>query len=261
MNITLSRPQLLLSLLFTVTLASIPALGQRLHPKLKSAKPGDAKQVISRIVVLPAQVSLSKDGMKGSEPLEKEAAAATPIIEKAMAKALTAKNLNVLESPFTPETLQNDEKLKYALADLQRNYHDMLVKIAKNQKDIEKGRFSLGDQVLLLNQDDNIDAFVFIDAAGQRKSGGKKALGVVLLNPFMLMSFYFINVGIVDARSGEVLAYGQVLTPYDFGKEDDKKLVDLLIKRFKKLPDGTAAEKKPAESAEKKPAESAAEKK
>ncbi|HKQ75126.1 MAG TPA: hypothetical protein VJ810_15625 [Blastocatellia bacterium] len=244
MNIMLSRSQPFLLSLATILLASIPALGQRLHPRLKEAKPGDAKQVISRVVVLPAQVSLSKDGMKGSEPLEKEAAAATPIIEKALAKALTSKNLTVLDSPFTTEALQNDEKLKYALADLRRNYDELNSKIIRKQKDIEKGRFSLGDQVLLLNQDDNIDAFIFVNAAGQRKSGGKKALGIVTLSPWMMIPFYFIDIGIVDARSGEVLAYTLTGTRSDIGKEDDKKLVEVITKSLNKLPAGTSAQKK-----------------
>jgi len=244
MNASLYRSHRFLSLLFAFLLAPVPALGQRLHPRLKEAKPDAEKSVISRVVILPAQVSLVKDGMKGDEPLEKEAAAATPIIESAMSKALTAKNMNVIDSPFTPNTLQNDEKLKYAVADLQRNYTELLVKIRKNQKDVEKGRFSLGDQVLLLNQDDNIDAFVFVNASGQRKSGGKKALAVVTLSPLMLIPIYLINIGIVDARNGEVLAYTTVVSTYDFGKEDDKKLVELLTKSLKKLPTGKTAEKK-----------------
>jgi Zn-dependent protease with chaperone function len=64
------------------------------------------------------------------------------------------------------------------------------------------------------------------------------------INPFMIMPLYFIRIGIIDARNGDVLAYDQVITTYDFGKEDDKKLVELLAKSLKKLPTGTAAEKK-----------------
>jgi hypothetical protein len=244
MNIPLLPARFFLPLLFIILLAPVSAMGQRLHPRLKVVKPGDAKQVISRVVILPAKVSLTKDGMKGIERLEKEAAAATPIIEKALAKALVAKNLTVLDSPFTPEALQNDDKLKYALADLRRNYDELNSKIFKKEKDIEKGRFSLGDQVLLLNQDDNIDAFVFVNAAGQRQSGGKKALGIVTLSPWMMVSFYFINIGIVDARNGDVLAYTLTGTKSDIGKEDDKKLVELLTNSLKKLHTGTSAEKK-----------------
>jgi len=244
MNTPLSLARFFLSLLFIILLAPVLAMGQRLHPRLKGAKPGGDKLVISRVVVLPAHVSLTKDGMKGSEPLEKEAAAAKPIIEKAVAKTLTAKNLTVLESQFTPEALQNDEKLKYAAADLRRNYDELLTKIVKKQKDVEKGRFSLGDQVLLLNQDDNIDAFVFVNAAGQRKSGGKKTLGILMLDPGMIFPTYSFRIGIIDARTGDALAYTQVTTTYDFGKQDDKKLVEVLTGTLKKLPSGKPAEKK-----------------
>jgi hypothetical protein len=244
MNTSLSRARFFLPLLFIILSVPIPAIGQRLHPRIKGAKPGDAKQVISRVVILPAQVSLAKDGMKGDEPLEKEASTATPIIEKALAKALAAKNLTVVDSPFIPEALQNDEKLKYAVADLRRNYDELNRKIVKNRKDIEKGRFSLGDQVLLLNQDNAIDAFVFVTARGQRKSGGMKALGIATLNPMMMAPFYVINVGIVDARNGDVLAYTGVSTFSDIGKEDDKKLVGSFTRSLEKLPGGTPAEKK-----------------
>src|SRR5262245_53499644 len=177
-----------------------PAFGQRLHPRLKGPN-----SEVKRLVILPIEVSLVKDGMKGGEPLEKEAAAAIPLVEKATAKALAAKNLTVMESPFKAETLQNDEQLKYDVADLQINYKEMLAKIRGKKKDVDKGRFTLGDQVLLLNQDDNIDAFVFVRAAGQKKSGGKKALGIVLLNPMMIIPTYYISIGIADARNGDIL--------------------------------------------------------
>ena len=52
---------------------------------------------------------------------------------------------------FKPETLEGNEKMKYALADLQTNFDELNLKISKKNKDIEKGRFSLGDKVLLEN--------------------------------------------------------------------------------------------------------------
>jgi hypothetical protein len=53
-----------------------------------------------------------------------------------------------------------------------------------------------------------------------------------------------LTAGIADARSGEVLAYTLVVTTSDFGKKDDKKLVELLTNRLKQLPTGTTTEKK-----------------
>jgi hypothetical protein len=244
MNHSFPHVRLFPSLLFIILLAAVPAMGQRLSPKLKETKPGDEKPLIKRVIILPAQVSLSKDGMKGAEPMDKEAAAATPIIEKAMARALANKNLTVLDSPFKPETLQNNEKLKYAVADLRRNYDELNAKIINKQKDVEKGRFSLGDQVLMLNQDDSIDAFVFVDAAGERKTGGKKAFGIATFSPWTMLPSYTIAIGIVDARSGDVLAYTLTTTISDIGKADDKKLVEVITNSLKKLPAGTPADKK-----------------
>jgi hypothetical protein len=227
-------------LLFTIILAPIPAVGQRLHPRLK--KPKSEKSEITRLVIMPVKVSLNKDGMKGGEPMEKEAAAAVPYFEKAITTALTSKNLKVLDSPFKTEELEANEKLKYAVADLVGDYEKMLVLISKKNKDVEKGRFTLGDKVLLLNQDDEIDAFVFIHAAGTKKSGGKKALGIVLLNPFMVVPTYAVLIAIADARTGDILAYNQMVTFSDITKEDGKSLTELLKKALKKVPNGESSQ-------------------
>jgi hypothetical protein len=233
----ITRCKLSLALLFAVFLviflAAIPAFGQRLHPRVKAGK-----AEIKRLVILPVEVSMIKDGMKGTEPLEKEAAAALPVVEKAIAGALASKKLTVMESPFKPEALQNDEKLKYAVADLQRNYKELLPKISKKKKDVDKARFTLGDQVLMLNQDDSIDAFVFLLASGQKKSGGKKALGIIMLNPMMIIPTYFISIGIVDARNGEILVYNEMVTVSDITKDDGKSLADVLKNGLKKMPNG-----------------------
>ena len=244
MNISLSPARLFLPLLFITLLALVHAPGQQLHPRLKGAKSGDAKQVISRVVILPAQVWLIKDAVKGPEILDKEAAAATPIIEKAMAKALAARNLTVLESPFTQEALQNNQKLKFAVATLRYSYYELNDKIIKNRKDVEKAGFTLGDQVQLLNQDDKIDAFVFVTAVGRLRSGGMKALGILTLTPQIISSLYQINIGIVDARNGDVLAYTGVSGFGEIGKVDDRKLVDSLTRGLERLPTGKTTEKK-----------------
>jgi hypothetical protein len=223
----------LFAIFFAILLAAPPAFGQRLHPRVKAGKAG-----INRLVILPIEVSMTKDGMKGQELLEKESAAALPAVEKAIAGALAFKKLTVLESPFKPEALQNDEKLKYAVADLQRNYKELLPKISKKKKDVDKGRFTLGDHVLMLNQDDSIDAFVFLLASGQKKTGGKKALGIVMMNPLMIVPVYFISIGIVDARNGEILAYNEMITASDITKDDGKSLTELLKKGLKKMPNG-----------------------
>ena len=105
-------------------------------------------------------------------------------------------------------------------------------------KDIEKGRFSLGDKVLLVNQDDQADAFVFIRAAGQQSTKGKKAFALLTLNPVAAMLAFpmcRIQMTVVDARSGEVLAQTTALTIGDVIKNTDKALTKPLTNSLKKL--------------------------
>jgi hypothetical protein len=224
---------LALTFLLAILLAPASVFGQRIHPRLK--KPGAE---INRLVIMPIDVSLNKDGMKGGEPLEKEAAAVVTYFEKAITSALTAKNLTVLDSPFKKETLAENEQLKYTVADLMREYKQMQALISKKYKDVDKGRFTLGDQVLLLNQDDDIDAFVFLHAFCIKRSGGKKALGIATLNPFMFTPTYLVYLTVVDARNGDVLAYNQMRAFSDITKEDGKSLTELLKNGLKKVPNG-----------------------
>ena len=215
-----------------ICIFSAQAFAQKLNPKI-------AKQhQINRIVVLPAKVSIVKNGIKGTEPMEKETAEAKPLFEKTIAKVFQEKKFIVLEGDFKPETLEGNEKMKYALADLQTNFDELNLKISKKNKDIEKGRFSLGDKVLLVNQDDQADAFVFIRAAGQQSTKGKKAFALLTLNPVAAMLAFpmcSIQMTVVDARSGEVLAQTTALTIGDVIKNTDKALTKPLTNSLKKL--------------------------
>jgi len=209
------------------------AAAQRLNPKVKK------DHAVRRLVLLPAKVQLVKVGIKGREPMEKETAAATPVIEKVVAQVLQEKKFIVSEDTFRPEKIQDDENLKYAVADLQTKFDQLEAKIAKKSKDIEQGRFTLGDQVLLVNQDDTADAFVFIRAFGQQSTKGKKAFALLTLNPVMtLLSFpmCFVTITVVDARTGEVLAQSQAITAGDVIKETDKALTKPVTSSLKKLP-------------------------
>ncbi len=222
------------ALLILILLWPASAAAQRLHPKLK----GEEFR-LRRLVVMPARVQLVKSGVKGSQPMEREAAALTPILEKVVANVFEGKKFVVANGTFSGEALQNDEKLKYAVADLQSKFDQLTVKLARKSKDIEKGRFTLGDQVLLLNQDDTADAFVFVRAFGQQTTKGKKAFAALTLNPALMMlsiPMCFVTVTVVDARTGDVLAQAQAISTGDVIKDTDKALTKRLERSLRKLP-------------------------
>lgn len=175
--------------------------------------------------------------------MEKETTAAKPLFEQAVSKVLQGKKFTVLEGEFKPEVLEADEKLKYTLGDLQTNFDDLNQKIVRKTKDIEKGRFTLGDKVLLINPDDQVDAFVFIRAVGQQSTKGKKAFAVLTLNPALMMYAFprcYLQLTIVDARTGEILAQSQAFTLGDVIKDTDKTLTKPLEKSLKKMPSPSA---------------------
>ena len=74
---------------------------------------------------------------------------------------------SIVSAGATPATSEADTQQKYTVADLQARYDALLPKIAKKRKDVKKGRFSLGDEVLNLNLDKSADAIVFIRGRGR----------------------------------------------------------------------------------------------
>jgi hypothetical protein len=71
-----------------------------------------------------------------------------------------------------------------------------------------------------------------------------KALGILTLTPGIISSLYQINIGIIDARNGDVLAYTGVGGFGEIGKVDDRKLVASLTRGLERLPTGKTTEKK-----------------
>jgi hypothetical protein len=99
---------------------------------------------------------------------------------------------------------------------------------------VKKARFTLGDEVMLLNVHKDADVLVFIRGQGRMFTKGKTAFSII--NIFDLdFPFATITVGIVDARSGEVLAFTKPMSASKVLK-DKKALNKMIEKSLKKLP-------------------------
>src|SRR4029078_8265355 len=121
-------------------------------------------------------------------------------VTEAVGQALQQKKINVAANPFEPAW--RDDSRKYQLADIQTRYDALLPKLIKKSKDIKKARFTLGDEVMLLNVHKDADVLVVIRGTGRVFTKGKTAFSIV--NVFNLdFPFAHITVGVVDAQSGE----------------------------------------------------------
>jgi hypothetical protein len=104
----------------------------------------------------------------------------------------------------------------------------------KKRKDVKQGRFSMGDEVLNLNLDKSADAIVFIRGEGKKLTGGKTAFNLLVGG---VPAYLKLMIGIVDARTGEVLLYTDAIFKGD-PTTAVNRLRSALENGFKKLPAG-----------------------
>jgi len=200
---------------------------QYLNPKI-----AEKKVTIRSAIILPAKVEITKESAKGSEMMVAESAEVSGSVVEAVGQALEQKKINVVANSFEPAAM--DDSRKYQLADIQTRYDALLPKLVNKSKDVKKARFTLGDEVMLLNVHKNADVLVFIRGQGRVFTKGKTAFS--LINIFNLdFPFAVITVGIVDARSGEVLAFTKPLSASKVLK-DKKALNKMIEKSLKKFP-------------------------
>jgi len=205
------------------------ASAQELHPKLKSAE-----KTIRTILVLPPKVEIVRQTVKGVEGMIKESQEVEEIVMKTVTKVLNEKKINLVNDPFTAQALEANSELKYALADAQTRYDALLPKLRKMSKDVAKGRFTLGDEVVKLNPDGSSDALLFVRAHGVKPTSGKTILGALTLS--LHVPFISLSIGLVDSRTGEVLLFAKPIGFGDAVAEGEKLLYKPIAKSLKKLP-------------------------
>jgi hypothetical protein len=185
---------------------------------------------LSKLILLPPGVEVTKEGVKGNEGMGEESEKAAKQFSIEVSAALTAKGASVA-TPFTEEALNGSDELRTAVADVQRQFDEVAAKVFTKRKDVAKGRFSVGDGVALLNTKGDADAIVVVRAAGTKETGTKKFMkrGLIGLAATHGKVLYRSRVAIIDAKSGDILFLG------DYSSWDSPG-TKLFEKSFKKLP-------------------------
>ncbi|HXT64519.1 MAG TPA: hypothetical protein VN696_15880 [Pyrinomonadaceae bacterium] len=213
-----------------IALAPAMARAQFLHPKIAKKE-----TTIRNVVILPAKVNVVRDSMKGPEGMAAESENVSGRVEEALSAILEKqKHVKTLNPPAAARG-EGDAEQKYSIADFQTKFDDLLPRILKKRSDVKKGRFTMGDEVLNLNLDKSVDAIVFIRGQGQKLTGGKTAF-VMLVGG--APAYLKMQIGIIDAHTGEVLLYTDPMFAGDPTTAIDR-LRKALEKGFKKLPAAT----------------------
>ena len=199
---------------------------QYLHPKITSKQ-----TTIRNVVILPAKVNVVRDSMKGPEGMAEESESLSARVAEMLSQVLSGqKHVATLNGPA--KAAAGDAEQKYTTADIQRRFDDLLPRVMKKRKDVKQGRFSMGDEVLNLNLDKNADAIVFIRGEGKKLTSGKTAFTLLVGGT---PAYLKLMIGIVDARTGELLLYTDPILVGD-PTTAVNRLRDALQKGFKKLP-------------------------
>jgi len=199
---------------------------QFLHPKISSRE-----STIRNVVILPAKVDIVRSSMKGPEGMAAESEDLSARVEKVVAEVLAQKHVTTLNGPAS-SSAEDGTIRKYTVADIQAKFDDLLPKVMKKRSDVKKGRFSMGDEVLTLNLEKTADAIIFIRGQGQKLTSGKTAFTLLVGG---MPAYLKLQIGIVDARNGEVLLYTDPIFGGDPTTAIDR-LRKALEKGFKKLP-------------------------
>ncbi|MFY9622091.1 MAG: hypothetical protein WAM70_01795 [Pyrinomonadaceae bacterium] len=218
------------AVVFAAALVPLSAPAQFLHPKVAKKE-----TTIRNVVVLPAKVEIVRDSMKGPEGMAAESEAVSERVAKMVSDILSNKQVATLSGPVSV-TGDGDAQQKYTVADIQSRYDDLLPKIMKKRSDVKKARFTMGDEVLNLNLDKNADAIVFIRGKGQKQTSGKTAFRLLVGG---VPAYLQVTIGIVDARTGEVLLYTDGVITGD-PTANEGSLRHAINKSLKKLPGGAS---------------------
>lgn len=214
-------------LLVVGAVSPLTAQAQFLHPKIKKNE-----TQIHNVIIMPARVDVVRDSMKGPEGMAAESEDLSARVEKMVAEVLSnKKKIKTLNTPAASPG-EGDPQQKYSVADFQTKFDNLLPRIMKKRSDVKKGRFTMGDEILNLHVDKNTDAVIFLRGQGQKLSGGKKAFNVLVGG---MPAFLKMQIGMIDARTGEVLLYTDPMLVGDPTTAIDR-LRKALEKGFKKLP-------------------------
>jgi len=218
-----------LTLVAGLIVASTPALAraQFLHPRISKKE-----TTIRNVVILPAKVNVVRDSMKGPEGMAQESDDLSGRVEKMLADVLEKQKHVKILNTTAQASGEGDAQQRYSIADFQSKFDDLLPRIMKKRSDVKKARFTMGDEVLNLNLDKSADAIIFIRGNGQKQTGGKTAFRLMVGGPG---EYLMLRIGVIDARTGEVLIYTDPLFAGDPTTAIDR-LRNALEKGFKKLP-------------------------
>src|ERR1700676_2391166 len=139
--------------------------GEFLSKKMK-------ERIVGTALVMPAQVHIVKAGMRGREEMLSQADRVSVALVQAVLKCLAEKGIRPTAAlPGDTDAGSGDSPAE--ISGLQQKFDSMSVQMMSHPKDIEKDRFTMGDDMPGMISSGNSNLVVFIRANGGAETKGK----------------------------------------------------------------------------------------
>jgi hypothetical protein len=182
-----------------------------LHPKLLKQQ-----TVIHKVVILPPLLSFVEVGMKGVDSMTPESEQLTEKLSSILESELTARGVESSRAPA------GDEQ-KFAIADLQAKFDSVRVQVLRKPNRVDQGRITLGDGISAFAPAKGVDAIAMVRGTAVKATRAKQvavALGMGALSGFQG------EIALIDARTGELLAWTRVMRSGDVSRKSRESVAD-----------------------------------
>lgn len=216
---------------------SYACLGQRITRVSDPRMPA-----IGRLCLAPTQAQLLRVGMKGRESLSRESEEWTVKLRDMFWRAIEDAG-GQPAGDLSAEPPARDE-VRESVTRIRQKYDSIWPQIKKKRGGVKKGRYTLGDEVLILPCARDADSVAFINAEGLLQTGGRKTLSILtggVAGAVLSLSRYRVWISFVDARSGDVKSLLTITGLGEkIGEDPAIALRARLVSEFKRMHIGAA---------------------
>jgi hypothetical protein len=214
-------------LLAVSTISVVVAQYPDVHPRLKGGQ-----VIIHKALLLPAQLTFAKVSMKGAQGMTDESDKLAVELNQAIAGELKLRGVDFL--PDAQSVAKTDTQ-RYAIADLQARYDNLRNQLHRRHMQVDVGKFSMGDGIAAFAPAKGADAMVFVRGDATLMTPDKRMFSLAI-GQYWFTEGLLADIAMVDARTGDVLAYVRILRHGNMTKDQSDRLTHSLRMAFRDVP-------------------------
>jgi hypothetical protein len=208
---------------------------ERLNEKVKQGGVN-----VTKVVVMPAEAAVNRQGFKGSEGMTKEGDELAAKFTNEVQQTIKAAGLQVLPDPFSKQQMLANEERRSEMLRLQKQFDEVHKQIDPQKgaktiwgsigdvrsanRRVRQGTAKVNEETISSDAFADCDALVFPRINGSVLTGGKRAMSGLVVGLSMKTNMNY-DFTFVSAQTGEVLATYTAVHTSSLKKQMEKPLI------------------------------------